>query len=976
MATTFDLKSFVQGGYSQVGDTLEDIEQRAKDILANQESLKYLGTDAPITSAQEALNKIQSLKQNIQEGRVQAGDDWYNKILGMAKSWVTGGEMSGFRKIGERYQKATNDISYRINEYQSNIANLKAGYANLPANQQAELDRQIADWQSKIDTYKPAMTAFGLEVPNAVTQDARGNFVPTADVEHAAAVGAVPGGPAAGTTTAAAPKGTLVEQQPDGTYALVNAADKSIIRPGFKSLQEGLAIQQQMSGGSTPQLTGAPTTYAVAPATEEEKGQVAAGKATVATPDELVNGVQKPTQIRNEAELERLAKLGLTESDLVRQGGTIFMKPGINEQYLSQRAGTPAGSAMVAAGTGAQVPTTSGGFTPDVGATLADQRTATLGTMTGMSMEAQQEGQLLGTIGAGIQQTEKALRELPTTVKERTQNVGVTVGQLNRLVATESTPIAQALKDLLTSRSLLQEQIAFRREETMFQQDQMDKQFNKLLASGMPSATIDPAFFSQMDQMSGLPEGTYNAIYRSNETANQQAAVAATFEAQGKMFDFLSKIPPGQSVEVAGQIYSSTQSPFEYQFHEIDKETGDVVNAYKDKRTGQIIYERQQGLLSPNTEYEKIQGGDDGWWYVDKNNPSRAPIPILPGGFSGGASQGGVGSSVLREAFPQGQGFSDTSWCGEYQRVISAEGSLPPPGQIDTIQQKREFVDQYIGFGAGQRPPQAGDYVMTNEDSTWGHIALITKVSEDPNGNTVAVLSESNYQPGVVTHTRTINLNDKNLETNGGKILGFHKATLKPQFSSQTPAQLGEGKQIGTETAPMTAKEMEAQQTQVESLKSSNASLSDKIKTVNNILENKALDSIVGPTWANRLHLGPQYIGERQTAIADINRLISQETLGTLLNLKAQGGTLGAISEKELAILQEGASNIGSWQIKDENGKVTGYAVSEKRFKQELNRIKDAAVNIVEQQEAKLSNLTSNTTGGIDISVMRNKYNY
>jgi hypothetical protein len=203
--------------------------------------------------------------------------------------------------------------------------------------------------------------------------------------------------------------------------------------------------------------------------------------------------------------------------------------------------------------------------------------------MTGMSLEAQQEGQLLGTIGTGIQQTENALRELPATIKERTKHVGVTVGQLNRLIATESEPIAQALKDLLTSRSLLQEQIAFRREETMFQQDQMDKQFNKLLASGMPSATIDPAFFSQMDQMSGLPEGTYNAIYRSNETANQQAAVEATFEAQGRMFDFLSKIPPGQSVEVAGQIYSSTQSPYEYQFHEIDKETGEPVHATSER---------------------------------------------------------------------------------------------------------------------------------------------------------------------------------------------------------------------------------------------------------------------------------------------------------------------------------------------------------------------------------------------------------
>lgn len=72
--------------------------------------------------------------------------------------------------------------------------------------------------------------------------------------------------------------------------------------------------------------------------------------------------------------------------------------------------------------------------------------------------------------------------------------------------------------------------------------------------------------------------------------------------------------------------------------------------------------------------------------------------------------------------------------------------------------------------------------------------------------------------------------------------------------------------------------------------------------------------------------------------------IVGKETLDSLLALKERGGTLGAVSEKELAILQASGSVIGAAAITDEDtGKITGYNMSEKQFFEEVDRMKAAA---------------------------------
>jgi hypothetical protein len=81
--------------------------------------------------------------------------------------------------------------------------------------------------------------------------------------------------------------------------------------------------------------------------------------------------------------------------------------------------------------------------------------------------------------------------------------------------------------------------------------------------------------------------------------------------------------------------------------------------------------------------------------------------------------------------------------------------------------------------------------------------------------------------------------------------------------------------------------------------------------------------------------------GDKQNFIAGVQQLISQDTLNTLLDLKAQGGTLGALSDGERETLQSAASKISTWVKRDAAGNVVGYNASEKDFKAELEKIKN-----------------------------------
>lgn len=89
-----------------------------------------------------------------------------------------------------------------------------------------------------------------------------------------------------------------------------------------------------------------------------------------------------------------------------------------------------------------------------------------------------------------------------------------------------------------------------------------------------------------------------------------------------------------------------------------------------------------------------------------------------------------------------------------------------------------------------------------------------------------------------------------------------------------------------------------------------------------------------------------QFSGQAQNFIADVEQLTSKETLDTLINAKAKGATFGALSIPELALLQQSATKINKWAIhvdNDPNKPVIGYNTDEQSFLKELEQVKKLA---------------------------------
>jgi hypothetical protein len=83
--------------------------------------------------------------------------------------------------------------------------------------------------------------------------------------------------------------------------------------------------------------------------------------------------------------------------------------------------------------------------------------------------------------------------------------------------------------------------------------------------------------------------------------------------------------------------------------------------------------------------------------------------------------------------------------------------------------------------------------------------------------------------------------------------------------------------------------------------------------------------------------------GQTQDFIAGVEQLQSQLSLDSLINAKAKGATFGALSDTEMRILSASASKIGSYVVKDKEGKAVGYNTTEANFQKELNKINNFA---------------------------------
>lgn len=122
------------------------------------------------------------------------------------------------------------------------------------------------------------------------------------------------------------------------------------------------------------------------------------------------------------------------------------------------------------------------------------------------------------------------------------------------------------------------------------------------------------------------------------------------------------------------------------------------------------------------------------------------------------------------------------------------------------------------------------------------------------------------------------------------------------------------------------------------------------IGLIESLLNDKSgLETSVGTSWAGRSDFREGLVtgfgSESKTFRANAKKLLSQATLDKLLELKAAGGTLGAISEKELDILANAATALGT--LTDKEGRATGrFDMSEEDFKTALETMRLASMKV------------------------------
>jgi len=180
-----------------------------------------------------------------------------------------------------------------------------------------------------------------------------------------------------------------------------------------------------------------------------------------------------------------------------------------------------------------------------------------------------------------------------------------------------------------------------------------------------------------------------------------------------------------------------------------------------------------------------------------------------------------------------------------------------------------------------------------------------------------------------------------------------YRLDLLKQYGGLTPEQFNA--QLKKER-----EEIGAQKTATDKAKAQARVLNQKSLLIDSIVGSKSLDSVVGATpftrgfgrasgvipktvsFTSAFGIWDEFLGA-DDVVGLTEQLVSKEFLQSLIDVKAQGATFGALQKAEQDALTNAAIAIGNARIysgKGEEKKVIGYDMSEKEFKNQMGIIK------------------------------------
>lgn len=117
----------------------------------------------------------------------------------------------------------------------------------------------------------------------------------------------------------------------------------------------------------------------------------------------------------------------------------------------------------------------------------------------------------------------------------------------------------------------------------------------------------------------------------------------------------------------------------------------------------------------------------------------------------------------------------------------------------------------------------------------------------------------------------------------------------------------------------------------------------DRINDLNRLLSHPGLNSSVGTNPLGRFAIADYWSGAKSDFAASVDTIISQDFLNTLIDVKGQGATFGALTDREGTAIRAAANKLELYAVRDDLGKVKYFKASEEDVRDEIIRIQESA---------------------------------
>jgi hypothetical protein len=673
------------------------------------------------------------------------------------------------------------------------------------------------------------------------------------------------------------------------------------------NLQEAQALQTQGATGGTPTVAGRPDLYAAGPTEAEKK----AGIQTIQGAD----GQQVTPQVASLKQLEQRAagtlpsfnkatgtRLPLGEATAEQPSLIAGQAPGYGPPPLTDFASVTREAAAAGAKAGAGTMLNAGG---DFDQQLLLKKGALVNALLGERLTPEDLRWLSPDEQRIVREGDRA-------------SIEAAIGGLNT--------IAQGRKDMKKEA----EERALRQYEIFAQ-------------SGMSPEQLPPDFLAGLDAQLGLPTGTYESMYRADYETEQLAKRDAELQAASNLYGFLQTLPVGETINIGGIEYGSLNKG-QIDVMSEDDGNGNMNIISYNRDTGETNVKTLKGVSKADGWEFQVNNGVGAWFNprtqeikvaYDANQPSGQPIS----------------NDALLSDYPPG---SKGGQCGEWVRKVTGYGG-PNMSSKDA---KRDLVSNY-GFKTGDGIPQPGMAFIMDNVGSYGHIGIVESAT---------ALSDGSYELNIIDSNWSSNPNDETIRQrtiNSKTVYGFADLGMKEKYKMGTDSPASdsltsffttptESGQPLTPSEQLAREKWEAEQTKEKRIIEEEAAASfkqlqstvdvfeTKQQTLRNLATSKGMANAVGPDKWTRV-VTPFNESEVKNFVSEIQQLTSQSAMDTLVALKERGGTLGALSDTELKMLQSAATKFDNWSVENDAGNIIGYDISENVFRQELQRLYDAA---------------------------------